>query len=119
MGGEPLKAICLEARRLRDETELLEDQFYCKEVSLAICYKASEAGIRTSLCIGTFKDLDGHPRDHYWVRHEKTIYDATADQFDPKLAEIHIVSELDAVQYDEHNFVIFNPEIARIIKKMK
>lgn len=119
MINETLKDICIDARECRDSSKPLQEQHHCKEVSLAICYKAAEAGIITSLCSGTFLDQDGQPQDHYWVRHEHIIYDATADQFDPHLGRLHIDEELYATQYKENYCLIFNPMVFNIIKNMK
>ena len=116
---EVLKGICIEARRSRDAYEPLHEQHHCKEVSLAICYKAAEAGMILCFCWGTFSDSDGQPQDHFWVRHEGVIYDATADQFHPSFGQLYIVDEPSASNYKESNFVIFNPMVFNIIKNMK
>lgn len=119
MYNKELKKICLDARNSRDSYEGLDEQFLCKEVSIAICLKASEFGLVTCLCSGTFKDSDGQPRDHYWVKHEEIIYDATADQFDQNLEKIHINHECNAFQYDEKDVLVFSKTLHEIIKKMK
>jgi|GEM_PF-5126458 len=116
---EVLKEICIEARESRDASEPLQGQHHCKEVSLAICYKAAEAGMILCFCWGTFRDSEGQPQEHYWVRLEDVIYDVTADQFDPSFGQLYIVDELNASHYKESNFVIFNPMVFNIIKKMK
>ncbi|QXX98776.1 hypothetical protein IM817_11640 [Serratia marcescens] len=118
MPNQELKRICLAARNSRDSDDRLDEQFLCREVSIAICIKASEAGLVTCLCWGTFKDVDGQPQDHYWVRHEGMIYDATADQFDPKLEKVHIDYEENASQYYEKDLVVFNNMVCRIVEKM-
>ncbi|MGQ6192199.1 hypothetical protein ACUNGG_06280 [Serratia sp. IR-2025] len=118
MPNQELKRICLDARISRDSEDRLNEQFLCREVSIAICIKASEAGLVTCLCWGTFKDADDQPQEHYWVSHEGMIYDATADQFDPKLEKVHIDYQINALKYHEQGLVVSNNMVYRIVKKM-
>ena len=119
MFEDELKKICNAARVGRDKTSRLPDQHLCKETSLAICYAAAEIGINSCLCEGTFRDSDGVERDHYWVRLEGVIYDATADQFDECMDFVYITAERDDNRYRERFFVIFNETVINILKNMK
>lgn len=119
MADEKMKSICLKARECRDKMELAPEQYLCKEVSIAICYAAAEAGLIPCLCFGRFAVNKNKQRDHYWVRINSVIYDATADQFDEKLARVHVVRECDDTRYIEDGFVIFNSTAIDILKSMK
>ena len=116
---DDLKKICVSARLARDKTSRLPDQHLCKETSLAICYAAAETGMIPCLCQGKFLDSRGVERDHYWVRLEGAIYDATADQFDECLDSVDITAERDDSRYREECFVIFNETVIKILKNMK
>ncbi|HBV6371100.1 TPA: hypothetical protein MD287_002720 [Klebsiella aerogenes] len=116
---DELKKICVSARIARDKTQPLPDQHLCKETSLAICYSAAEIGMNTCLCQGKFRDSGGVERDHYWVRIEGVIYDATADQFDECLEPVYITAERNDSRYQEECFVIFNETVIKILKNMK
>ncbi|KHS77018.1 hypothetical protein QT13_01895 [Pectobacterium brasiliense] len=113
MVNENLKKICLDARNGRDQVNRLPEQYLCKEVSLAICYKSIGIGLTPCLCQGTFQGSA-----HYWVRLDDVIYDATADQFDRSIDKIYIVRESKDRRYKEESFVIFNKTVLEIISHM-
>lgn len=114
-----LKKICDAARVSRDMTLRLPEQHLCKETSLAICYAAAKIGKNPCLCQGKFRDSCGVDRDHYWVRLEGVIYDATADQFDECMDAVYIIDEQSDKRYREESLVIFNETVTNILKNMK
>ncbi|WP_146259877.1 hypothetical protein [Pseudomonas sp. URMO17WK12:I2] len=74
----------------------------CKETSIAIAFEAARANITVCICAGTY---DGEA--HYWIRHENTIYDATASQFGVT-DSVLVINESDALNFNEDSFVIVN-----------
>ena len=77
----------------------------CKEVTLAIAFLAAKKNITVCICSGTY---DG--KDHYWIRHENTIYDATVSQFGVP-EEVLVVHESEAKKFSEGPFVVVNGKV--------
>lgn len=119
MENATLKELCISARNARDKMGVLEGQHLCKEVSLAICIQAVSNGMTVCLCQGSFKDEAGEKMDHFWVRFNQVIYDATADQFDEDVTLPYITNEGEDKRYSESCFTIINPKVTTIISLMK
>jgi len=81
----------------------------CKEVTLAIAYKAVKSKIDTCICCGTYND-----EEHHWIRHDGKIYDATASQFGVG-DEVAVMLEADAKQYSESYFVFVNSHFVEVL----
>ncbi len=112
---ERLKNICLSVRAEKDVISPSGEPYHCREVSIAICILAAKENYTILLCDGKCRDSSGVYRDHYWVRFENTIYDATADQFFDS-GKLNITTELDG-NYDERFFVCFNQVAASLVFK--
>ncbi len=104
--NEKLHDICKIVRQKKIE-EHLDVKGACKEVSLAIAIEAIKNSLDVCFCHGFYgTDKD----DHHWIRYEKNIYDATFSQFG-HTADILVISEKDAKEYEELGYVFFNSKL--------
>ncbi|HFG9645154.1 TPA: hypothetical protein ACPZNJ_000339 [Yersinia enterocolitica] len=113
--NQTIANICKQVREKWELTGHLPEQHNCKEISIAICILAAENNIDTILCFGEFIESTDAPRDHFWVRKDGIIYDATADQFFA-CEKIYISKEGQDNRYKEKDFVTFNSLISKLTK---
>ena len=74
----------------------------CKETAIAIAFEEAKSNMTVCICAGTYGG-----EAHYWIRHENTIYDATASQFGVT-EDVLVIHESDAINFNEESFVIVN-----------
>ena len=100
--------ICKEVRiRQLEKYQTVEGA--CREVTIAIAFEAVKANISLCICVGTYED-----NEHYWLRHENTIYDATASQFGAT-DDVLVVHESDAIKFNEVTFIYINSNLINLI----
>ncbi len=95
-----LMDICLDIRKRKIASSgTIKDA--CKEVTLAIAFESVKEGIDTYICFGVYKPSGD---EHYWIRFNKEIYDATASQFDRK-KEVLVLHESENMAYEELGYI--------------
>ena len=97
---EQLFDICLEIRK-RKLASSGTIKGACKEVTLAIAFESIKAGIDTYICFGVYQPSGD---EHYWIRFDKEIYDATASQFGCR-EEVAVLGESESIAYEEIAYI--------------
>lgn len=87
----------------------------CKEVTLAIAFEAIKAGINTYICFGIYKPSGD---EHYWIRFDNTIYDATASQFGC-YEEVVVCDKSENMPYEEIAYIYVSSKLVGELLSIK
>ncbi len=95
---ENIKKICADVRAEYVEKKGTVTSWE-RDIASDIAYRSSMNGRESFACIGKVNGIE-----HFWVRFEDTIFDATASKFGFD-GEVLVIAKSEAPQYEEEHYV--------------